>query len=351
MTNPAAQAVTQDQQNQQDHADFLAEFGSEAAAPQPSAAAAKPEPEPKVTDGGSEGQAAGELAAAQAAPDSGATKTTEDPWKDVPPILKKTFDELNGKIGSIEHMTKSSAGRVGALQSALDEARKSATKQGAASPTPEQVQAAAEDSAEWESLRKEYPEWVSGFEKQMAIVEQRILKKLPAVDTGAISTDVLNKSSEIARNVGTEVKRVIPLYVKHPDWEDTIKLPEFHEWALTGGPTKEEYGKKLHLDDTDAQKSSEYTNELIRKYPQWWSEKGALLESKATSDAIKLMDSFSEHQKAAQAAEQDPPADQGRQGNKERLEKAIAPTKGAIKPKPAAKTEHDEFLEEFNNPN
>lgn len=342
MTNAAVQTKEEIAQEQQDKADFLAEFNNtEAVAPVAAASTEEPAKVETVDDPGEP--------IAQA-PDAGA-QAAEDPWKDVPPVLRQTLADLNTKIGSIEHMTKSSAGRVGALQSALDEARKSATKQGAPAPSAEEIQAAASSDEEWKKLEDEYGEWAIGFRKQMVAMEQRLLKKVPNVDTGAITHDVLNKSREYAHLVGTEVKKVIPLYVKHPDWESTTKTPEFIEWAHENGPSDAERKQKWQLESADPQRAAAYTNELIRKYPQWWAERGSLCDSDSPMDAIKMMDAYNESQ-AAKAAEQDPPADPGRQEkNQQRLARATAPTKGAIKPKPANKTEHDEFLEEFNNPN
>lgn len=351
MTTAAAKAPSQEEVAQQEHADFLSEFNNTESAAPAQASATDTGSEDTTTATGDDGKTAGDTTA-KAAPGTGAQPAADDPWKDVPPVLKSTLDSITSKIGAIEHMTKSSAGRVGALQSALDEARKTATNKGAPSPSTEQVQAAAANAEEWENLRQEYPEWVSGFEKQMTILEDRILKKVPNVDASAITKDVLDKSTEYARNIGAEVKKVIPLYVKHPEWEETVKTPAFTEWAYTNGPTESERKQKWALEASNPQKATEFVNELIRKYPQWWAERGSLLDSDYPTDAIQVMDKFSEHQKAAQAADQDPPADEiRRQGNKQRLQQAVPATTGAIKPKPATKTEHDEFLEEFNNPN
>lgn len=336
-------AATQEEINkiqQEEHNDFLAEFGgTEPAAPVTDAAPAQPEDEAKNNEGG-DGKAKPDESAAQAAPDPGAATAVEDPWKDVSPAIKKAFDDLSTKIGNVEHMTKSSAGRVGALQSALDEARKVTHKQGAASPSDEQVQAAAADSEGWNKLRDQYPEWVSSFEKQMNLVEQRILQKVPKVDADAIRNDAQK---------GMVTEEVIPIYVKHPTWKKEINSDGFKEFALAGGPSKEEYAEYKQLETSGGAKATERVNEFIRKYPQWWAEKGHAFFEGSVDDSIALLDSYTDF-KAAKAAEQDPPADKGRQEKQQRLAAAVAPTKGAHKPKPTVKTEHDEFLEEFNNP-
>lgn len=320
--------------SEEDNAAFEAAFGDEHA--EPSTEAIKQ----TVVDTEEEPAPADKSTVADKAP---AADATAQPAKQEPDRIAAMEERMNkwmrdngGVIGNvkdqIERMSRS--------------AKASASAQGASSPTKEQVEAAAKDAQAWDKLKKEYPEWGGAIESQMGVMEQRILQKVPRVDADAIKNDAVKGASESAQSAVGQLKAALPLYIKHPDWEETINKPEFLTHALTGGPTAEEYMQYKQLESSEPAKAGEALNELIRKHPNWWSEKGSKLFSDSITDAIALMDSFTE---AAKAAANPAPADKSRQqANKARLESAVTPTSGATRVK-QTKSDHQEFEEAFGS--
>lgn len=270
---------------------------------------------------------------------------------DVPPAGAKPVepDRFDAFEKRVQGWMREQGGVIGGLKDQMNRmsnaARTTAAAQGAASPTKEQIEAATQDSENWEKLKTDYPEWATAFEGQLSIAEKRILGKIPKIDADAIRSDAVKASSESARSQVSQFKETIPLYVKHPEWETTINTPEFHEWVLSGGPSVQEYAAYKQLEATEPAKAGAAVNELIRKYPNWWSDKGSKLFDGSIKDSISLLDTYTE---AAKAAATDTPADKGRQANKARLESAITPTNGATRVK-QVKSEQQEFEEAYHS--
>jgi hypothetical protein len=276
-----------------------------------------------------------------------ATEHASESSAAAPAVKQSEPDRFDAIEKRMQAWMREQGGVIGGMKDQVarmsNAARTTAAAQGAAAPSKEQIEAATKNSEKWTDLKEKYPEWAEAFEGQISITEQRILGKIPKIDPDAIRNDAVKASSESARTEVSQFKAVIPLYVKYPEWETTINTPEFMNHALSGGPSAEEYAAYKQLEQSQPAKAGETLNELIRRFPNWWSEKGSKIFSPSATDAISLLDSFNE---AAQAAANEQPADKGRQANKARLESAIAPTNGATRVK-QVKSDQQEFEEAF----
>ncbi len=302
----------------------------------------KPDEEIKPDDDKPEEKAAAPAAVAK--PEAAAPAA--DPWEGVSPIVREHLE----KLGQLPDRLRNVEGHIGGLNSTVKQittaAKAAATDKGAASPSEAQIAKAIDDDAEFARLTEEYPEWGNAINKQMAVMEKRIMQKVPQVNVDAIRKDIL-KDSPGSDQVLSQVEEVIPLYVKHPTWKKDIKSPEFHEWGLTGGPSVKDYNEFLNLGKTEPVKAKEMLNDFIRQFPNWWSEKGSKLESSSTDDAIALLDSYNEF-KAAKAATPTP-AEQSRRSkekSQQRLSAATTP-KGTQQPPQPGVSDEEAFNRGF----
>jgi hypothetical protein len=104
---------------------------------------------------------------------------------------------------------------------------------------------------------------------------------------------------------------------KHEDWEEKINTPQFAAWAYTDGPNTTEAKQLAALKRTAPDQAAVLLGDMARRYPKWWTERGALMESDRPADAIKLLDAYALHGKA----------EAERAKNQQRLEAAV-PVKG-----------------------
>lgn len=324
----------------EDKADFEAAFSDEdtgsatSAVKQTVANIDQPAGDDSTKASSTEQPAAGDKSAA--ADTSQAGKQEPDRIAAMEERMNKWMRDVGGVVGNVKDQ----------LNRMSNAARTTATAAGAASPTKEQVEAAANDAQAWNELKEKYPEWGDAIEQQMNVVEQRVLGKVPKVDVDAIRNDILKSANESSQLTAQQIEERLPLYIKHPTWKKDINSQEFMDFALTGGPTKEEYAEYKQLETSNAAKAAELVNEFIRKHPQWWSDKGSKFFEGSIDDSISLLDSF----QAAKAAANQVPADKSRQAaaNKARLEQAVTPTTGATRVK-QTKSDNQEFEEAFSS--
>lgn len=290
------------------------------------------------------------------APNSGKTddpladdagKAVDAPAAAAAPAKAAEPDRFDAMEKRMQTWMREMGGTIGGMKDQMNRmsnaARATANAQGAAAPTKEQIEAATKSGEKWDALKGQFPEWGEAIDGQFSLFEQRIMSKIPQVDANSIRNDAVKASSEAAQLSTQELKQALPLYVKHPEWETTINTPEFMDWVLTDGPTKEEYAAYKQLEKTDPAKAGAAVNELIRKHPNWWSDKGSKLFEGSIKDSISLLDSYSE---AAKAAANPEPADKGRQSRTARLEDAVTPTQGATRGK-QVKSDQQEFEEAY----
>lgn len=286
-------------------------------------------------------------AAAEAKP--AAAASAADEWEGVPKVVRDRLQALDTMSTRMRNVEGHIGGLNGTLQQLAKAGKTAATDKGAASPTDAQVEAAINDDEQFAELKKQYPEWAVGIEKQMSVIvaraEKEILKKVQPIDADAMRND----ARKVAAQTSQSLEEVIPLYVKHPAWKKDINSPEFMEFALTGGPTKEEFAEFKQLESSNAAKAAERVNEFIRKYPNWWSDKGSRFIEGDVDESISLLDAYAEH-RAAKAASTDTPAEKSRreEKNQQRLKAATVPKGSQRPPTPGVISDNEAFERGFN---
>lgn len=244
---------------------------------------------------------------AEAAPDpEGTEKSAEpsapDPWEGVPPVVRQTLEDITGKLGAIDTLSrdvKTATGRVAAIQSELATA-KAAAKTTEHAPTATQIEAASKSVQKWDALKTDFPEWTEAMEERFAIERAELLKQLPkpaTVDVDGIRNGV-NESVSAAIKRARQYARVD---AKYESWEEDVHTPN---------------------------------GELTPKFAAWMKTQApdiqALADSENASDAIKMIGLYYDDQKA-QAA---------RDKKQQRLESAI-PARGTPGQRQPTQSERD----------
>lgn len=277
-----------------------------------------------------------------AAPEQGADKAETqaaqaaevDPWKDVHPMVRKSLETLQAEVGKVSQSAQSTAGRVGKLQSALDAGKAAAAKAGTDAPSEAQVAAAMTDPNAWKKLEEEFPDFASPVKAELSALRAELAKKTADPE---LETRVTERVQAVRTELRAEMREIVKIDAKHPDWEATVNTPEFKTWSLQGGPSLERYSQMKALERTDPAKAEQMVNAFARAHPQWWADKGASMFGSAASDAIKLLDGFAGHKKKAADA------DATKQKQQKRLEGAVTP-KGTTSPPTTGLTDEEAFL-------
>ena len=272
--------------------------------------------------------------------DDGAGTAADDANTDKDPDVKalaETVRKLEGSIGGLK----------GFVTKAISDAQNTTTTQGKDSPTQKQISEALEDDAKYQKLKKDFPEFADALGNSLSQFETRMEERLANV----------GPSESLDLNT---VREYVRLDNKHPEWEDTIKSKEFKSFAIDGGPSEEERDEFLRLEISDPDKAIELENEFIRKYPEWWASKGALMSSDRAIDAIKLLDKYVTSKKESDPGNK---GDENKQDkddkttttttsknkNQDRLKSAVQPnTSSGKRQQQRPKTENEIFEAEFN---
>lgn len=248
----------------------------------------------------------------------------EKEWDGVPNVVRSKLEEL----GSLPNTVNKLAGHIGGLTNATSrieatlKAAKAATQEaGGKAPSDEQVKAAISNPAAWKKLQDEWDwpeEWSSTIESEFAALREEIGKK-GSVDVESVQKEILSRVGDRLGSFSTDLREVIRVDMKHPGWEDTVKKDGFVSWSLDGGPSKEQYAQMKEIQETDPAQANEMIHGFARNHPEWWALKGAAIFSNRASDAIHLLDGYSEHQKQVTAE------DAARLKREKRLEGAVVP--------------------------
>ena len=192
------------------------------------------------------------------------------------------------QVGHFQRKLKTVEDRIEAVSKAGTDAAKAATAAGGTAPTQAQIDAAAAGGGEkWKQMKEDFPEWAEALDERLATLRPG----------AAAPVDVESIKKEVAGDVDTRIAQATAvaeesafIRLKHPGWKATVRTPEFKAWHDT------------QPDDVKA-----------------------LAASNNGDDAVKMLDAFEVHRKAAAAAA----AARERQTN--RLERAI-PVKGSGSP-------------------
>ena len=269
--------------SEQDKADELAAFNAEVGPDDGKALHGEPvitgEPEPKPKA----------IPKQESKPAPAKAAAEPDPWEGVNPKLKEVFESQAGTIKQLGDTLKMTQGRVGALQSALDTAKSVSKAAGGGFTINADAMKAFREEFGDDLANHMSKIFVATAEAKAAATEQG-----KAFDADAFFRERVQPTFSTAiADAKTEARELAKLDAKYDGWEDTIQTPDFQAWAFEGGPTQEERDQAAAV--TDPAKAEAAQNALIRKYPIWWSEKGALMESPKSADAAKLLDNYTGH--------------------------------------------------------
>lgn len=138
----------------------------------------------------------------------------------IPPDLQKQIEGMSNRLNAlsaIEERLKQTERRIGSMQNEFHAAKIAATEQLNA-PTASEMADAAKEKADWDELKEDYPEWADAIEKKLAATSAEVAKAIPKISDlkdGLVSTEVFEQRL---------------LSFKYPDWKQTVKKPEYHEW-------------------------------------------------------------------------------------------------------------------------
>lgn len=210
-----------------------------------------------------------------------------DPWAGVPDIVRQSIEKVSitaNQIGAAQRHIKTLEGNIEALKAAGQAAQAAAPS---TAPTQSQIQAAAASGEKWKQIKEDFPDWAEAMEERLAAQV--------AASNPSANVDVDGLRKEWAQNTQAQVAGAIDvaeerayLRFKYPTWKADVNTPDFIGWMKTQAP-----------------------------------EIKALAESNLADDAIRMLDAYSEHQKAAAtkaAAEAK---------NQQRLASNIAPKQAA----------------------
>ena len=196
---------------------------------------------------------------------------TEDPWKDIHPTVKAQFDSVNKVVEQVAKQQRDLQGVLGGINTQLKTAlaaAKAVKESGGEAPTQAQVKAAAASPEKLAAMKEDFPEVaevLDMMEKRVAAVEAA----KPAVDVETIRTEIRGEFQDKITKAelrAEESRQLARIDAKHPDWEASIRTPEFDAWWT--------------------------------KQPQ---EIQALSASRQASDVIRVLDAYETHRKKAQA--------------------------------------------------
>lgn len=259
---------------------------------------------------------------------------TEDPWGGVPDVVKTSIQRLEQATSSIPTQIRKLQGQFGTLNRDIKIAQQTATEQtkeaGSKAPTQAEIDEATKTEAAWKALEEDYPDWASALGGQMKLLEKRLETKIPNVNLDEFGNRILDTVDQRMRQNNQMQREYGKIDFKHPDWENTINSEEYRDWLFQGGPTVDEFFSFKTLEDSDPAKANEVLNDIIRRHPTWWSDKGSKLFSDHAKEAIELLDAYT----ASKAGEEPgsgnpPPADTSANSrsarNSERLKRAAVP--------------------------
>lgn len=146
----------------------------------------------------------------------------EDPWANVPEVIRNEFNVLKTKAESVEKLEarlRKSEGHIGDLIKKIKQA-----------PTPEQIEAEnrrkeaqEQEAAELAKLEEVDPE----IAQAIKATRNQITEKFAGLpDSGKIMADV---EERINSGILTTKKEIINDIIDgfHPGWEETVKTPDF----------------------------------------------------------------------------------------------------------------------------
>lgn len=245
---------------------------------------------PKGREEGGGQDATGDNRADQPQEEQPPEEPAPDEWAGVPDKVREALTSLTTQLQQVEHLTRSTQGRVSSMQSAMAAGRKATQDAGGSQPSEAQVEAAMETPEDWKKFEKEYPEFAGPISALMKVRHNR--SGVSEKDLSALREEVTGQIGLTAREIQEKAEERALVRLKHPNWRKDVKTSEYQEW--------------------------------IKNQPQ---EVQDLRSSSQAEDAIKLLDSFYAARKAkaqpqAAAAQTNP---QRKQQQERRLRANVEP--------------------------
>lgn len=194
-----------------------------------------------------------------------------DPFEAINARLNE-FEKLGNRVRNVE-------GHIGNLSGAqkqmkeMIEAGKSAASQSGNAPTQTEIKAAAANPAEWDDLKKDYPEWADATEK---FFDSR-MQKNSGFDAQAfeqrITEQVEGKTKAIEEKI---IKAALDGVL--PGWQTEINSPEFIQWQST------------QTEEIKALANSESVGDAARMFKLYEKSKDASPGNQITNQRKQILD-------------------------------------------------------------
>lgn len=159
----------------------------------------------------------------------------EDPYAGMSPALRARFEALEARAAQAEQIpqlfqhVKTAEGRVAAIQRELDSA-KAAAKATGNGPSQAQIQAAAQSTDKWDSLRADFPEWADATEQFVKASLQGVSAKQVEGLTPAQVEAMVGERLTAERAATQRAIEEAKVEGKYGDWKAVINTPQFVDW-------------------------------------------------------------------------------------------------------------------------
>jgi chromosome segregation ATPase len=159
--------------------------------------------------------------------------TDDDPWAGVNPVLRKTLESLQSRLGDIDTINtrlKQAESRIGGAERRLHEARIAAEKVSDA-PTAEQLDKASRSAEKMTLLKEEFPEWADVLEdtrNELTGKTAELERRIPDVEAlrGSINEELESRVDAVRKEMAIEAVRAV-----HEDLDEIKTSPLFADWV------------------------------------------------------------------------------------------------------------------------
>jgi histidinol phosphatase-like enzyme len=172
------------------------------------------------------------LEGANPEPDQESTPAEESPAAAATPI--DPLDEIRDQLAKIVERQRNAEGHIGGLTAAqkrfADEVRAAAAARTdvANAPSAAAVKEAAEDPAEWASLKQDFPDWAKATE---SLLNSRLANVAQAkgYSEEQVTQLIEQRVSSVSEKLRTEAID-LALDAQFPGWKDEVRKPDFAAW-------------------------------------------------------------------------------------------------------------------------
>lgn len=197
-------------------------------------------PPAKELESTPEPDAAANAAAEQTSNEAANTEPTPAPTAATAAAAAKPdpVAELAEKMAKLEGQLRNVSGHIGGLNDGQKQLREMLTAANAATaavkdaPTQQQVKEAMQSPEEWETLKKDFPEWSDATEK---FLDAKLAGLSPSIDPAAIDRIVAERVAKETAAVRSEAVDAHLDGIVDGDWREQVKTEDFNKW-MQGQP-------------------------------------------------------------------------------------------------------------------